>query len=67
MSPVSARKTPSDADKQRDSRKKAVARLQGLLDRTPLPVELQGLSEDEIATLADSMVREVRAVTRGAA
>jgi len=67
MSPVSARKTPSDAAKQRDSRKKAVARLQGLLDRTPLPDELQGLSEDEIATLADNMVREVRSVTRGAA
>lgn len=67
MSPVSAKNTPSIGNEQSEGRKKAVDRLRGLLDRTPLPAELQGLSEDEIAALADNMVREVRAVTHGAA
>lgn len=67
MATVVARKVGKDADANRESRAAASARLKSLLDKAPLPSEVEGLSEEEIARMADDMVREVRAATRGAA
>lgn len=67
MATILAQKAGKDADARRQTRAAASARLKSILDKSSLPSEIEGLSEEEIARMADDMVREVRAATRGAA
>ena len=61
------RKIDTDAATRRKSRQAETARLKELMDQTPLPAELDGLSEEDIARMANDMVMEVRTSDPGAA